>query len=70
MAAFKKALDVNPYDEFAYNNLGRAYWQDRKYDEAMEAFHKQLENNPLDKFAHANLGLGELGDPAPAALTK
>ena len=56
VAAFKKALEVNPYDEFAYNNLGRAYWQDRKYDEAADAFHKQLETNPLDKFAHGNLG--------------
>ena len=55
-ASFQKALEMNPYDEFAYNNLGRAYWQDRKYDDAANAFHKQLENNPLDKFAHANLG--------------
>ena len=56
IAAFQKQLEVNPYDEFAYNNLGRVYWNDRKYDEAVKAFNKQLENNPLDKFAHANLG--------------
>ena len=45
-----------PDDEFAYNNLGRAYWQERKYDDAVKAFNQQIGNNPLDKFAHANLG--------------
>ena len=35
---------------------GRAYWQERKYDDAVTAFNKQIEINPLDKFAHANLG--------------
>jgi tetratricopeptide (TPR) repeat protein len=56
IAAFQKQIEVNPYDEFAYNNLGRVYWNDRKYDDAVKAFNKQLENNPLDKFAHSNLG--------------
>ena len=40
----------------AYNALGRAYWQERKYDDAVTAFNKQLEINPLDKSAHAGLG--------------
>jgi tetratricopeptide (TPR) repeat protein len=56
IADFQKQLEVNPYDEFAYNNLGRVYWNERKYDEAVKSFNNQLENNPLDKFAHANLG--------------
>ncbi len=56
IAAFQKQIEVNPYDEFAYNNLGRVYWNERKYDDAVKAFNKQLENNPLDKFSHANLG--------------
>ena len=56
ITAFQKQIEINPYDEFAYNNLGRTYWNDRKYDEAVKAFNKQLENNPLDKFAHGNLG--------------
>ena len=56
IAALQKQIEINPYDEFAYNNLGRVYWQERKYDDAVTAFHKQLEMNPLDKFAHANLG--------------
>ena len=53
---FQKQLEINPYDEFAYNNLGRVYWNERKYDDAVKAFNKQIENSPLDKFAHANLG--------------
>ena len=56
ISALQKQIEINPYDEFAYNNLGRVYWQDRNYDDAVTAFHKQLEINPLDKFAHANLG--------------
>ena len=35
IAAFKKQIEVNPYDEYAYNALGRAYWQERKYDDAV-----------------------------------
>jgi tetratricopeptide (TPR) repeat protein len=56
-AAFRKQIEVNPYDEFAYNNLGRALDLQRKYDEAIEAYRKQIEINPLDRWAHANLGL-------------
>jgi len=39
----------DPYDEFAFNNLGRAYWQQRKYEDATTAFHRQLEINPLEQ---------------------
>ncbi len=56
IAALKKQIEINPYDEYAYNALGRAYWQERKYDDAVTAFNKQIEINPLDKFAHAGLG--------------
>ena len=56
IAALNKQIEINPYDEYAYNALGRAYWQERKYDEAVTAFNKQIEINPLDKFAHAGLG--------------
>jgi len=56
IAALKKQIEINPYDEYAYNALGRAYWQERKYDDAATAFNKQIEINPLDKFAHAGLG--------------
>src|ERR1700741_1038963 len=56
IAALKKQIEINPYDESAYNALGRAYWQERKYPDAVTAFNKQIEINPLDKFAHAGLG--------------
>ena len=54
--ALQKQIEINPYDEYAYNALGQAYWQQRKYDAAATAFHKQIEINPLDKYAHAGLG--------------
>src|SRR5437762_959207 len=54
--AFNKQLEVNPYDEYAYNNLGRAYQLMRRYEEAESAFRKQIEMNPLDKFAHGAIG--------------
>ncbi len=62
IAALKKQIEINPYDEYAYNALGRAYWQERKYDDAVTAFNKQIELNPLDKFAHA----GTIGPPQNA----
>ena len=56
VAALNKQIEINPYDEYAYNALGRVYWQEREYPEAVTAFNKQIEINPLDKFAHAGLG--------------
>jgi len=38
IACYQKQIEVNPYDEFAYNNLGRVYWNERKYDDAVKAF--------------------------------
>ncbi len=56
MRPFKKQIEINPYDEFAYNSLGLAYQRQAKYDEAIKQFQKQIEINPLDQNAHANLG--------------
>jgi tetratricopeptide (TPR) repeat protein len=52
----KLYLGVNAYDLNAYNNLGRAYTQQRKFAEAEAAFEHELQINPLDQSAHANLG--------------
>src|SRR5205807_2182902 len=56
IAAFKRQADLNPYDQYAFNNLGLAYWRERKYQEAADAFQQQIKISPLDHFAHANLG--------------
>ncbi len=56
IAAFKKQIEINPYDQYAYNNLGLAYEAELKYDDAIQQFQKQIEINPLDPFAHGALG--------------
>src|SRR5262249_4924492 len=56
ISAFNKQLEVNPYDEYAYNNLGRVYLAQANYPAAVAAFNKQIEISPLDRTAHGNLG--------------
>ncbi|HSL71907.1 MAG TPA: tetratricopeptide repeat protein, partial [Longimicrobiales bacterium] len=56
IAAFRKQLEVNPYDEWAHNLLGSVYWRQQKYERAAAAFRKQLEINPLDEYAYGSLG--------------
>lgn len=57
VAAFRKQIEVNPFDEYSYNDMGLALWRQQKLDEAAGAFQKQIELLPLDKFAHGNLGM-------------
>jgi TonB family protein len=56
-AALKKQIEVDPGSHFAYNNLGRVYWRQRKYTEAITQFQKQIAINPQDHYAHGNLGM-------------
>jgi len=56
IAAYKKQIENNPYDGYAYNGLGLAYERASRYDDAIQQFRKQIEVNPLDQYAHANLG--------------
>jgi tetratricopeptide (TPR) repeat protein len=67
-ASFRKQIEINAFDEFAHNNLGRVLWRERKYPEAEAAFRKQIEVNPLDQYAWNNLGsmLNGLGNYAEA----
>ncbi len=54
--ALREQTEINPFDDYSYNLLGRVFWQQQKYAEAETAFRKQLEVSPLDKWAHQNLG--------------
>ena len=54
--AFRKQIEINPYDQYVYDNLGHAYVEQQKFAEAEAAFQKQLEVNPLDQYAPASLG--------------
>jgi Flp pilus assembly protein TadD len=52
----KRAVEVDPKNKYAWNNLGLAYLGMRSGDEAVAAFKKALEVNPYDEFAYNNLG--------------
>ena len=57
IAVLREQTKINPFDDYAYNLLGRAFWLEQKYEDAEGAFRKQIEVTPLDKWAHGNLGL-------------
>jgi tetratricopeptide (TPR) repeat protein len=52
----KRAVDVEPKNKYAWNNLGLAYLALRQGDNAVAAFKKALDVNPYDEFAYNNLG--------------
>jgi tetratricopeptide (TPR) repeat protein len=52
----KRAVDVEPKNKYAWNNLGLCYLSLRQGDNAVAAFQKALEVNPYDEFAYNNLG--------------
>jgi tetratricopeptide (TPR) repeat protein len=52
----KRAVEVDPQDKYAWNNLGLAQLALRQNDQAIAAFKKALEVNPYDEFANNNLG--------------
>src|SRR5690349_19047709 len=49
-------IKIDPFEEYAYNLLGRVYWQQQDYTHSEEAFRKQIEVTPLDQYAHSSLG--------------
>ncbi len=60
MQLLERAVRVNEKDQFAWNNLGRAYVALGRNDEARRAYKKQIEVNPTDEYAYNNLGLVEM----------
>src|SRR5262252_8287446 len=55
-ALLKRAIEIDPKNKFAWNNLGLVYMQTRQDDLAVAAFQKQIEVNPYDEYAYNNLG--------------
>ncbi len=51
---FQKALEWEPKNDRAWNNLGVVYWQERKFREAAEAFQKALTLNEKNEDAWKN----------------
>jgi tetratricopeptide (TPR) repeat protein len=52
----KRAVEVDPKNKYAWNNLGLAYLSLRQGNDAVASFQKALEVNPYDEFAYNNLG--------------
>ena len=48
---YKKALELDPKNVYALNNLGDAYYKQGKYDLAISAYKKALEMNPKNVYA-------------------
>ncbi|WP_375470589.1 tetratricopeptide repeat protein, partial [uncultured Nostoc sp.] len=56
VAAYEKAIQLNPNDAYAYNNLGVALREQKKLDAAVAAYEKAIQLNPNDATAYNNLG--------------
>jgi len=56
LAAFRKALEINPNDDSVYNNLGNLYYDMGKNKAAEEAYEKSLKTNPRYAQTYYNLG--------------
>ena len=54
--AFKKAIDLNPFDADSFNNIGVAFQEKGKLEKATEAFNKATSLNPTHVEAFYNLG--------------
>jgi len=52
--AYKKAVEINPQREEAYNNMGIAHKNKKEYDKAIEAYKKAVEINPQKDEAYYN----------------
>ena len=63
IAAYNKALEIDPKYHFAWNNLGLTLNKLGHYREAIAVYNKALEIDPKDHFAWHNLGnsLNDLG---------
>ena len=54
--AYRNAIELDPSDSTAYNNLGSLLGRLKCYDEAEAAYRKAIELNPSDATAYYNLG--------------
>ncbi len=56
IAAYQKAIDINPYYWANYNSLGAAYLKFGKTDEALKAFQEVTKLAPTNPMGWANVG--------------
>jgi protein O-GlcNAc transferase len=55
-AAYRQALELEPADAVALNNLGNLLRAEGRLDEAIDCFHRALAHKPEDPVVHNNLG--------------
>ena len=53
---YRKAIDIDPKDAYAYDNLGVALQKTNRLDEAIDCCRKAIEINPKYVNAYVNLG--------------
>jgi tetratricopeptide (TPR) repeat protein len=74
VALLERAVELEPKDKNAWNNLGWAQMQLRQFAAAIDAYRKQIEVNPYHANVHTNLGRAYLAmqrySEAEAALQK
>ena len=56
-AAFRRAIQLNPYSAQNYNNLGIALFNDGQYDEAKKQYETSIQMDSGFWMAHQNLGV-------------
>ncbi|MCZ7667845.1 MAG: tetratricopeptide repeat protein [Chloroflexi bacterium] len=57
IAAYHKAIELDPNDATAYNNLGNVYSENSRYQDAINAYHKAIESRPHYAAPHNGLGI-------------
>lgn len=56
IAAYQRAIELDPKDATPHNNLGNVYKVLKQYDDAIAAYQKAIELDPKDAFPHYGLG--------------
>jgi len=54
---FARALEIDPHNAKALNNIGVIYFQEKQYEEALDAFKRSVDLDPSDPSTWHNLGL-------------
>src|SRR5713226_6505458 len=57
MACYRRALEIDPRDAQAHNNLGHALAQQGKVEEAIASYRRAIQADRGHAQAHCNLGL-------------
>ena len=56
-AEYREVINIDPKDTRGYTNLGIAFEEMGRYEEAEKEYKKALMINPNDASAHGNLGI-------------